>query len=267
MNRSLITLTLVLGGLLTPALQGGVAAARPQVPSSQAPSLQTPAEAEADAPLEFAAALQEEVFWVEGRLAARAIRADFYGALEVEGEWPGAPSGTFRLRDPGQNAAAWSFSGRSGQRLSLRAGPEGALIAEIRCPGQPVRTERWLPAADPEIALEVRPGAEGSLVVRYELSGNPLDLELALVSEDPAFADLDGLVYLESLGRRPLGRHVATWSGRDRSSAAEPVPPGRYRVELRERQFLPAPGADPRQRVVASADYVVPGYQSPKSPQ
>ena len=228
MKRSLITLGVVLGGLLTPALPGSVATARSET-ERPGPREPAPASSEAgSAPLEFAAELQEEVFWVEGHLAARAIRADYEGSLHIEGDWPGAPAGTFHLSDPGESRAAWLFRGRSGQRLLLQADDEGSLRAEIRCPGQPLRRERWCPADPAEVALEARPPAvSGSLTLAYELSGSPLDLELAVISDDPAFAELGGLVYLESLGRQPLGRHRVTWSGRDRSSLAGLVPPGR----------------------------------------
>lgn len=266
MKRSLITIAVVLGGLVTPTLPGGSAAARSEVETStQGEPVEEP-RAEESAPLEFPALglpalefaneLQEEVFWVEGELAARGIRSDYEGQLFVEGDWPGAPEGTFRLSQPTQGSAAWVFRGRGGQRLVLRALPEGTLQAEIRCPGQPVRSERWLPAGETEVSLELS-RASGGARLRYELSGNPMDLELAVVSEDPAFEELGGLVYLESLGRRALGRHLATWDRRDRSADAERVPPGRYRLELRERQFLPAPGSQPRGRVVASTEFTV----------
>jgi hypothetical protein len=266
MKRSLITLGVILGGLLLRTLPGGAAVGgEVEQPAAVATApLEFPELGLPD--LEFAGQLQEEVFWVQGRLAARGVRADYEGSLHVEGDWPGASEGTFRSTNPGQACAAWVFDGRCGQRLVLRADADGSLTAEIRCPGQPVRTERWLPAGDPVAELEVStaPGS-GAVQIRYELGGTPLDLELAIVSEDPAFAELEGLVYLESLGRRPLGRHLATWSGRDRSAAAERVPPGRYRVELRERQFLLAPGSQPRERAVASAQLLVP--QPITSPQ
>jgi len=255
MKRSLITLGVVLGGLLAPALPGGVAAARSEAKRAIS----------AESEPEFMAELQEEVFWVEGRLAARAIRTDYEGTLHVEGDWPGAPNGTFHLSDPGESSAAWLFEGRRGQRLLLRASDEGSLVAEIRCPGQPLLREEWRAAGSPEVEVEARaPSPLGALVLAYELRGSPLDLELAVVSDDPAFADLDGLVYLESLGRRPLGRHRTTWSGCDRSAAAGRVPAGSYRLELRERRFLPAPGSEPRERVVASVEVVIGGHKTPQ---
>ncbi|MBL4847070.1 MAG: hypothetical protein JKY65_16240 [Planctomycetes bacterium] len=185
--------------------------------------------------------LQTEVFWVEGRLAARAILEDTQGGLLIEGSWRGVASGSLRLPAVPQGAASWTFSTGRGGRLILTPAPGGTYRAEILRPGLPPLRERWIPSGPARAELRVGSGAS-RLRFEIDLAGSPLDLELAIVSKDPTFRNLSGLVYLESLGRLPVGQHALTWSGRDRSAAARRVPRGRYRVELRERRFLPAPG-------------------------